>query len=95
MREVPFIRKADDFALGTTSHLAQSSSASRLTAGTAGFLLLTQCRDRPERRAKALRYRGRTASPSVSLIEVLYYFHKNIDDVVQKIAPHCHPRSGA
>src|SRR5262249_59696155 len=30
-------------------HLPQSSSASRLTAGAAGFLLLTQCRDRPER----------------------------------------------
>src|SRR2546430_4975074 len=36
-------------------------------------------------RAKALRYRGRTASPSVSLIEVLYCFHQNIDDVVQKL----------
>src|SRR5919204_6419930 len=47
MREVPFVRKADDLALAT-SHLAQSSSASRLTAGAAGFLLLTQCRERPE-----------------------------------------------
>jgi hypothetical protein len=27
----------------------QSSSASRFTAGASGFLLLTQCRDRPER----------------------------------------------
>jgi hypothetical protein len=41
MREVPFVCKADDLALAT-SHLAQSSSASRLTAGAAGFLLLTQ-----------------------------------------------------
>src|SRR5262249_11869890 len=32
MREVPFSRKADVFALAATSHLAQSSSASRLTA---------------------------------------------------------------
>jgi hypothetical protein len=32
MREVPFIRKADDLALAT-SHLAQPSSASRVTAG--------------------------------------------------------------
>src|SRR5205085_10201315 len=28
--------------------LPQSSSSSRLTAGAAGFLLLTQCRERPE-----------------------------------------------
>jgi hypothetical protein len=32
MPEVPFVRKADDLALAT-SHLAQSSSASRFTAG--------------------------------------------------------------
>jgi hypothetical protein len=32
MREVPFIRKADDLALAT-SHLAQPFSASRVTAG--------------------------------------------------------------
>lgn len=47
MREVPFVRKADDLALAT-SHLAQSSSASRFTAGCVGFLLLIQCRERPE-----------------------------------------------
>ena len=29
--------------------LPQSSSASRFTAGCFGFLLLTQCRERPER----------------------------------------------
>src|SRR5215475_10616602 len=29
--------------------LPHSSSASRCTAGAAGFLLLTQCRERPER----------------------------------------------
>jgi hypothetical protein len=34
MREVPFIRKADDLALAT-GHLAQPSSASRVTAGGA------------------------------------------------------------
>src|SRR5262249_34795457 len=37
MREVPFVRKADDLALAT-SHLAQSSSTSRLTAGVARIL---------------------------------------------------------
>jgi hypothetical protein len=36
MREIPFVPKADDLALAM-SHLAQSSSASRLTAGAAGF----------------------------------------------------------
>jgi hypothetical protein len=40
MREVPFVRKADDLALAT-SHLAQSSSASRFTAGAAGFFSAT------------------------------------------------------
>jgi hypothetical protein len=51
MREVPFILKANRLALATnaTSHLVQSSSASRFTAGAAGFLLLIQCRDRAER----------------------------------------------
>jgi hypothetical protein len=48
MREVPFVPKADDLALAT-SHLVQSSSASRLTAGAAGFLNLSQSFDRPER----------------------------------------------
>src|SRR5262249_22725058 len=37
IREVPFVPKADDLALAT-SHLAQSSSASRVTAGASGFL---------------------------------------------------------
>jgi hypothetical protein len=36
MREVPFVPKADDLALAT-SHLVQSSSASRFTAGADGF----------------------------------------------------------
>src|SRR6516165_6631737 len=49
MREVPFIRKADDFALGATSHFAQSSSASRFTAGAAKFFILSQSGERPER----------------------------------------------
>ena len=39
MREVPFVPKADDLALAT-SHLAQSSSASRVTAAQAGFFIL-------------------------------------------------------
>jgi hypothetical protein len=47
MREVPFVRKADDLALAT-SHLAQSSSASRFTAGAAKFFILSQSDDRPE-----------------------------------------------
>src|ERR671937_543650 len=47
MREVPFVRKADNLALAT-SHLAQSSSASGFTAGCFGFLLLIHCRERPE-----------------------------------------------
>jgi hypothetical protein len=41
MREVPFVPKADDLALAT-SHLAQSSSASRVTAAQAGFFILSQ-----------------------------------------------------
>src|SRR5215469_12425081 len=48
MRKVPFVRKPDELAFAT-SHLTQSSSASRLTAGASGFLLLIQCRERPER----------------------------------------------
>jgi uncharacterized membrane protein len=39
MREVPFVRKADDLALAT-SHLPQSSSASRVTAMIALFVWL-------------------------------------------------------
>jgi hypothetical protein len=51
MREVPFVRAAGKLALATDvrTHLVQSSSASRFTAGAAGFLLFTQCRERPER----------------------------------------------
>jgi hypothetical protein len=48
MREVLFVREAGDLALAT-SHLAQSSSASRFTAAHAWFFILTQCRDRPGR----------------------------------------------
>jgi hypothetical protein len=47
-REVPFVPKADDLALAT-SHLAQSSSASRVTAAQAGFFVLSQSGERPER----------------------------------------------
>jgi hypothetical protein len=48
MREVPFVRKADDLTLAT-SHLAQSSSASRVTAAQAGFFILSRSGERPER----------------------------------------------
>jgi hypothetical protein len=48
MREVPFVPEADDLALAT-SHLAQSSSASRVTAAQAGFFILSQSGERPER----------------------------------------------
>src|SRR5262249_10259269 len=41
MREVPFVRKANDLALAT-SHLPQSSSASRVTAAQSGFFTLSQ-----------------------------------------------------
>jgi hypothetical protein len=42
-------RLAEAGARCAASHLTQSSSGSRFTAGAAGFLLLTQSRDRPER----------------------------------------------
>jgi hypothetical protein len=48
MREVSFVHKADDLTLAT-SHLAQSSSASRFTAACAGFFILSQSGERPER----------------------------------------------
>jgi hypothetical protein len=41
-------------------HRPQSSSASRLTAGAAGFLSLSQCR----RRAQALRHDALAAEPA-------------------------------
>jgi hypothetical protein len=47
MREVSFVRKADGLALAA-NHLAQSSSASRFTAGAFAFFILSQSRDRPE-----------------------------------------------
>jgi hypothetical protein len=46
MREVPFVRKANDLALAT-SHLAQSSSSPRFTAGCAGFFILSRSGERP------------------------------------------------
>jgi hypothetical protein len=51
MRKVPFVRKPDKFAFATnvTSHLAQSSSASRFTAGASAFFILSQSGERPER----------------------------------------------
>jgi hypothetical protein len=48
MREVPFVRKADDLALAT-GHLLQSSSASRFTAGASEFFILSQSGERPLR----------------------------------------------
>jgi hypothetical protein len=48
MREVLFVREAGDLALAT-SHLAQSSSTSRVTAAQAGFFILSQSRERPRR----------------------------------------------
>ena len=47
MREVPFVPKAHDLALAT-SHLVQSSSASRFTAAALGFFILSQSGERPE-----------------------------------------------
>jgi hypothetical protein len=41
MREVPFVREADDLALAR-SHFAQSSSSSRFTAGAAAFFILSR-----------------------------------------------------
>jgi hypothetical protein len=52
-------------AAGATSHLVRSSSASRLTAGAAGFLLLIQCRDRPERWGELRRFDTMPSSPSL------------------------------
>jgi hypothetical protein len=51
MWEVSFVRKADKLALATnvTGHLAQSSSASRFTAGASAFFILSQSGERPER----------------------------------------------
>src|SRR6266516_32362 len=48
MREVLFVRKADDLALAT-GHFAQSSSTSHVTAAQAGFFILSQSRERPHR----------------------------------------------
>jgi hypothetical protein len=47
MREVLFVREAVDLALAT-SHLVQSSSASRFTAGAFGFFILSQSGERPD-----------------------------------------------
>jgi hypothetical protein len=46
MREVLFVREAGDLALAT-SHLAQSSSASRVTAAQAGFFILSSRANAP------------------------------------------------
>jgi hypothetical protein len=53
--------------LWATSHLTQSSSASRFTAGCFGFLLLTQCRERPEAWGEPSRLQAwHTAWPSLN-----------------------------
>ena len=49
IREVLFVLEAGDFALAT-SHLDQSSSASRATAGASGFFIFSQSGERPERK---------------------------------------------
>src|SRR2546430_16990794 len=41
MREILFVREAGDLAFAT-SHLVQSSSASRFTAGASAFFILSQ-----------------------------------------------------
>ena len=48
MRKVPFVRKPDKFAFATnvTSHLVQSSSASRFTAGAFAFFILSKSGER-------------------------------------------------
>src|SRR5215475_5414846 len=46
MREVLFVREARDLELAT-SHLVQSSSASRFTAGASRFFILSQSGGRP------------------------------------------------
>jgi hypothetical protein len=43
----------------------QSSSASRFTAGAAGFLLLSQCRERPDVWREPLRFDTMPSSPSL------------------------------
>src|SRR5262249_38433656 len=48
MREVLFVRETDDLALAT-SHLVQSSSASRFTAGAFAFFIFSQWGERPAR----------------------------------------------
>jgi hypothetical protein len=49
MREVPFVRAAGKLAFATDvrGHLVQCSSASRFTAGAAGFFILSQSGNRP------------------------------------------------
>src|SRR5262249_83878 len=59
MREVPFVPKADGLALAT-SHLARSSSASRVTAAQAG-----QSGERPERSGQSFRFETMPSRPSL------------------------------
>src|SRR5215472_6872212 len=66
MREVPFGPKADGLPLVTATHLVQSSSASRFTAGAARFFILSQSGERPERYIESLRF---DTMPSRSILQ--------------------------
>jgi hypothetical protein len=48
MRELPLVHAPGGLSLPAT-HLLQSSSASRFTAGASGFFILSQSGERPER----------------------------------------------
>ena len=69
MREVLFVREAGDLALAT-SHLAQSSSASRFTAGAFAFFILSQSGDRPDTNAIGA-FRFESNQPCASRIDLL------------------------
>jgi hypothetical protein len=61
-----------------TSHLAQSSSASRLTAGAAGFLLLTQCRGPTASEGGGVPCLGSLFAPAQYLFDSLHDWHLKI-----------------
>ena len=74
MREVPFGPKADGLPLVTATHLVQSSSASRFTAGAARFFILSQSGERPERYIESLRFDTMPSRPSLQAsIYSIYY----------------------
>src|SRR6516165_5062809 len=67
MREVSFVHKVDNLAHATnaTSHLAQSSSAFRFTAGASEFFILSQSGKRPEQWTESLRFETMLSRPSL------------------------------